>query len=235
MSKYLYFLLLLHTSSAFSQSIKNVTATRAEDKVVVTYDIVDAKPNQKFELYLFASHNNFSQPLTKVSGDIGKNIQPGVQKKIEWDVNEELRYYNADITFKVIGEAMPFPIVFTSPTDDTSIRRGKNTTVTWSGGRPEHRVKLELIQEGTTVSNLGEVANSGDYSWAIPKTLDKGMYLLRLTAGKEIVDSAPFKIKSKTSAALKIIPAVLVVLGAAYLLQSADSKSLPEPPDPDGG
>jgi hypothetical protein len=237
MRKYLAFVFLLQTSFAFSQFVKNVTATRADDKVVVTYDIVDAKPNQKFELYLFASHNNFSQPLAKVSGDVGKNIQPGLQKKIVWDVSEELRYYNADITFKVKGEAMPFPFVFTKPGDETAVRRGKDAAVTWTGGRPEQRVKLELVQDGTTVSNLGEVANTGDYLWAIPKTLEKGMYSLRLTADKEVVDSAPFKVKAKSSAAVKIIPALLVVGGAVYFLLLKDDKnnSLPEPLDPVGG
>src|SRR5579859_7040192 len=91
------------------QSVKNIVAkSSADGKVVVTYDLVGTTADQKFSIDLFSSHDNFNLPLSKVNGDVGKNISSGTGKRIEWDASE-LGEFKGDINLKVKGEAVALP------------------------------------------------------------------------------------------------------------------------------
>src|SRR6266850_4032298 len=85
--------------SSLSQSIENVKASFRDGKVTVVYDLTGGKPNQKYSLQLFGSHNNFNSPLTQVSGDVGQNIGSGKEKKIEWNAKLELDEFKGNIAF----------------------------------------------------------------------------------------------------------------------------------------
>ncbi len=233
---------------ALAQSIQNVKATFLEGKVVVTYDLVGGKPDQKFALDLYGSHNNFSTPLTKVSGDAGKNITPGIGKKIIWEAAQEFSTYRKDITFKVKGEAMALPFLFKTPVADASLRRGKKTKVKWEGGKPSQSVKLELYQGDKLIITVAETSNTGQYTWSIPKKQSKGSYTLKLSTtppsglpagqagagGSETANSNAFKIKSKTPFLVKILPVAAVGGVLAFLAGGGGSGSndLPEAPGP---
>jgi hypothetical protein len=235
MRLYLIILLGICSVPAISQSIQNIKATPQADKVIITYDLTGTRPDQKFSLALFGSHDNFSKALTKVNGDVGQNITPGTGKKIIWDAALEFSVFKKDITFKVKGEVMPLPFVFKKPTVNGSARRGKNTSIKWEGGKPSQQVKLELFKGTESVTTIAEVGNTGQYTWRIPKKQDKGSYTMRLMAGQEVVNSSDFKIKSKTPFIVKVLPFVAVGGAAAFLLGGGESGSndLPWAPDPD--
>ena len=228
------FALGLLTVGIQAQTIQHVKAVFADGRVTVTYDLTGGKPDQKFALDLYGSHNNFSKPLTKVNGHVGKNITPGVGKKIIWEAAQEFSTYRNDITFKIKGEAMPLPFVVKSPAGG-KLKRGKKAVIAWEGGKPSQNVKLELFQGATLINAITETANTGQYTWSIPKKQSKGNYTIKLTAGQETVNSPAFKIKSKSPLLLIALPVVAAGGAAAKLLGGGGSasKDLPWAPDPD--
>jgi hypothetical protein len=225
--------------SSCAQVIENVHATLDNGIVSITYDLTGAPSNQKYAIAVYGSYNKFSLPLVQVTGDVGRNIAGGTNKKIEWDPASELASFKGDINFKVRGEAMPLPIAINSPASGSTVRRGKSTTIHWSGGKKDQPLKLSLLSNGTPVQAIGETKNTGSFVWQLPPDLKTGDYTLTITSGNEVVNSRPFAVKAKVPMLLKIAP-IVVVGGAAAALAgggspstSTDNRQLPKAPDPD--
>jgi len=225
---------LFSTISAWGQRIENPKALIIEDNVVVSYDLVGTKSDQSFEVHLYSSANQFLSPLTKVTGDVGKNIAPGVGKQIMWDPTAELVKFRGEVTFEVrVTVFTPF-VSFQSPQAGAGLKRGKINSIQWSGGDPQVKLQLELYHEGAKVGTIETTDNIGRFSWNTPlQTKPAKNYQIRIANeadDSEFAFSPKFSIKPKTPIALKLLP-VLVVGGVAALLLSGDSG---EPP-PTGG
>jgi sulfatase modifying factor 1 len=83
--------LIISAGTASGQRIENCRFEWDNIKISVSYDLID---NQQrlcvVDLFYSADSGlTFIGPLKKVSGDIGKNVLPGVGKKITWDVTTE--------------------------------------------------------------------------------------------------------------------------------------------------
>ncbi len=247
-----------------AQRIENVKATVVGEKVIITYDILGASEGQRFKLQLFSSHDNFSTSLSLVKGDVGANntLLPGRGKRIEWDAKTALQNFNGEVTFEVKGDVVspvlsPSPSVsqsppatsssslaLVSPAIGASVKRGKTIDIRWTGAVAGEMVKLELIKDGVTQSQIGRAPNSGSFSWTVPKSVSKGSgYQVRLTRNANTVMSNPFTIKNKMSPLVIALPVLAVGGGAYFLLQPKDeeggnggpnpvSSGLPLPPEP---
>lgn len=226
---------VLSNGQLSGQSIKNIVAKSTTDgKVVVTFDLVGITPDQKFSIGLFSSQDNFTLPLSKVNGDVGKNVSSGIGKRIEWEASE-LGEFKGDVSFKIKGEALALPFVFRSPAKGSSVKRGKKTLVQWTGGRATQNVKINLYKDGQQIQLITDTKNSGSYDWQLPAGLSKGTYTMKLDAGGQVVESGPFMVKSKFPLLIKCLP-ILVVGGIVATLggkkDSNQTPSLPAAPDP---
>src|SRR5687768_2008161 len=83
-------LLLLSCCATFAQKIAVKKIEMAGDKIIVHYDLDDGNPNNEYQISLYSSRNAFGTPLAKVSGDVGGEVKLGLNKKIIWNVKEEL-------------------------------------------------------------------------------------------------------------------------------------------------
>ena len=207
---------VLFPASAEAQSLQNINATFQNGKVLIYYDLTGGNSSQKFALDLYGSHNNYSAPLTRVTGDVGQGIIPGRGKKIEWDAAADLGKYNGQITFKIKGEAMIMPFVFKNPSTGT-VRRGKDVSVQWEGGRMDQTVQLELYKDGQRVKSVAETKNNGQYVWHLPSDMEKGSYFLKLHAGQETAQSKAFDVKARTPLIVKALP-IAVIAGVVVAL-----------------
>ena len=74
-----------------AQKISNVRAEydAENEKINVYYDL-EGNLNQRFDVTIYASSDNYKNPLVFVSGDVGSNIEQGQGKKIVWDYKEEI-------------------------------------------------------------------------------------------------------------------------------------------------
>jgi sulfatase modifying factor 1 len=99
--------------SAFSQQIqvKNVAPNQSGSDILINFDLVGAAENDLFNITLLVSTDGgttYSNPLKKVSGNVGFLQKGGIGKQIKWNVLEEVSQLTAENTvFKVKIEMVP--------------------------------------------------------------------------------------------------------------------------------
>jgi hypothetical protein len=100
------FLFLLHIPS-FTQSMQNVRFNQAGEKIVIYYDLTDKSGSKNlFTVSVYYTLNNgiIYIPLESVFGDAGKNVSPGNDKKIIWNVLNDVNELSGEIKFKVVAD-----------------------------------------------------------------------------------------------------------------------------------
>jgi hypothetical protein len=210
-------ILLLIPLFVAAQKVENTKAEASGDKIIITYDLTVGEPGDRFTVSLFASHNNFSAPVTRVVGDVGQGISEGRGKRIEWDSKSELGKYKGSLTFE-ISAVVVAPL--TLKTDLVSTKRGKSIPLRWRGGDQNQNVKIELLKGGELQGVVGTPSNKGSYEWNVPSNQKTGKdYSLRLVNGSETVSSPSFAIKPKIPIWVKIsVP--LVAAGVLLMPKS---------------
>lgn len=217
----------------FSQKLENLKAVVQGEKIIVSYDISQGYDGDKFDISLYASHNNFTSPLQRVNGDVGRGLTPGKEKKIEVDAKNEIGNYKGELSFEVRAEVIA---AFALTNNISSAKRGKSVSLNWRGGSKNQDVKIELLKVGTAEVIAASVANNGAYEWTIPAKQKPGKdYQVRLVNGRETVTTDIFAIKHKVPTLLKVLPLVVVaavvgLVGGSKPGPAKDSK-LPLPPD----
>ena len=257
-----YILTFLFTFSLFNlveaQTVQNVQARPQENVVIISYELIGTAEGQTFNVELKSSHNNFGAPLKEVVGDVGEGQLAGPVKTITWNAMNEIGVFSGDISFEIVATVTFTPLQFTAPAAGAGLKIGKAANVRWQGDTPS-ALQMSLMKSNQQLLDLGNVGNSGNYTWNVPKTLEKGggysLKLLDPTKPNQSVMSAEFLLK-KTSILVYIIPAVVVVgVGVALLISGGDGgcddvcnpacenynmnapqcvTTLPTPPDPGG-
>jgi hypothetical protein len=246
--------------ACYSQQITNVQAGIQGENIVVTYNLSSTDANARYDIKLYASHNNFSAPVNLVSGDVGGGITPGNGKRITWQARQELNTFSGNITFEVRGTLIapsqpdvestdPNQLKFSNPRLGDKFKMGSIMSVRWTGGLPQD-IKLELHKDNIMVQPLASAQNSGSYNWNVPKdkSLKAGNYTLKLfniNQPQSAAFSGAFKIKGKVPVVIYILPVVAVGGLVAVLLSgggggddgngTTTDGNLPSPPRPDGG
>lgn len=227
--KKLYFLglgLILFTAQMQAQSIKNVQASLSGTNVIISYDLLGSDKGQKFDIAIKSSSDNFLNTLKEVTGDVGSNQSDGSGKKITWNARKELGQFKGDISFEITATVTFTPLKFIQPTAASGVKIGKPFKVEWKGGTVDRNLKLELLKNNSQVIDMGNIDNTGNYTWNVPKTMEKGenfqFKLLDPTKPNDAVMSASFNLK-KTPMLIYIGAGVAVVgVLAAVLLGGGD-------------
>lgn len=227
----------------YSQKIDNITAEFDGERIIITYDLETGKPNDKFNVVLKSSHDNYAKPLKFLMGDAGSNVLPGTKNRIIWDVKNELPSdFNGNVTIKFEVEAI-IPLVIeeksslsAKPLMKNSYKRGTELKVDWTGGMRSNNIKVDLFKDNNFSETITTVPNDKrTFTWNIPKKQKKGSYFLRLSDGSDISPTQIFTIKPKTPFIVKVLP-VLAVGAGVYFLVSGDGggKTEPDLPEPIG-
>ncbi len=208
--------LILSGSQIYAQTINNVQASVSGSNVIISYDLTTPEAGQKFDVEIKSSKDGFSGTLMEVTGDVGTNQSAGLGKKITWDARKEIGAFVGDISFEITATVTFTPLKFVNPTSGAGVKIGKAYTVEWKGGTLDRNLKLELLKNNSQVMDMGNIDNSGNYTWNVPKTMEKGeKYQFKLfdpTKPNEAVMSAQFKLKKTPM--LIYVGAGVVVAGA---------------------
>jgi hypothetical protein len=87
--------------------IQNTNISLDNDRIIITYDLVDAKPGDKFEVWLrITGADGALIQGRKFSGDIGKNVEGGEGLVIYWNFEEDQITISNDISIQVMAEAL---------------------------------------------------------------------------------------------------------------------------------
>lgn len=215
---------LLLEANAQLVTIKKVELSG--DKILVLYDLEDSNPEREFSLNLFASKDNFAAPLQKVKGDIGSEIKPGANKRVEWRIREEYGGYKGRLALEIRGKVyMPFLRLQNFNTEQ-SYKRGKQYNVQWKPGNT-NPILIELFKGDQRIAGDANLPNNGTYTLNIPSQSKTGSdYRLKITDSKnsdEVIYTEYFKVKPKVPLLLKVLP-ILAVGGVAAVLAGGGEK-----------
>lgn len=100
----LYIFLFLSQLKLYSQSIQNVRFSQAGEKVIILYDLSEISGGTKsYSVKVFYTLDNGRTyiPLKSVYGDAGNDINPGKDKKVIWNVLNDIDELTGEIKFKV--------------------------------------------------------------------------------------------------------------------------------------
>ena len=231
--KYFFLLTLcLGILKGKSQTIKNFKFDLKGDSVIITYDLT-ADDNKKTIINLYSSHNNFSDPLKLLKGNIGDSILPGNGKQIIWQAKKELGEYKGTIRLKIEAELAPF-IKFSNLSHNQFFRRGKTYELHWNTNITNPAGRLFLIRNKEEIVDQFNITKSNSFEWTIPKQMKTGKnYSFKIKINKTYESSPEFKIKNKVPIGLTIVPAAIIVGGTVLYLTISNTGSTQKNKIPD--
>lgn len=234
MSRYILLLFLIIGYSSFAQKATIKRIELSGEKIIVFYDLEDDNPNNEYQINLFVSKDNFGTPVSRVKGDVGAEIKPGSDKRIEWNIFEEFTSYKGDLELEIRGKVfIPF-VKIQSFGHGRKYKRGKAYELAWRPGNT-NPVHVEVFKGSQRVQGELNIPNNGKYTVNLNPHLKPGKnYNLKVTDSRksdDFVATEKFKVKRKFPLFFKLIP----VFGVAYLVytQAGASKEeeLPGVPD----
>lgn len=217
------FLPILLCFSFFGLQAQTVVIKKVElagEKVIVHYDLEDGNPNNEYKLDLYASRDNFTAPLTKVKGDVGAEVKPGTDRKIEWSIREEYGSYKGRLALEIKGKVyVPF-VKLQNFDAGKSYKRGKSYSMSWKPGNT-NPINIELYKGGQRISGEMNQPNNGGHTFFVPAQAKPGSdYRLKITDTRnsdDVLYTSNFKVKPKVPLLVKILP-VVAVGGVVYAL-----------------
>src|SRR5690349_13062605 len=100
----LAFAMLVPVLQVSAQSVEIDFIEFSGRNVVVHYTLDDgANSIREFLVQLYSSQDNFTTPLTRLTSDYGAEMTAGVDKKIVWDITQELGAYKGNISLEIRG------------------------------------------------------------------------------------------------------------------------------------
>lgn len=221
--------------SAYAQEFDIRKVELTTDRIILHYDLLDTTKGHVYTIRLYSSRDSYSAPLKKVSGDVGLEITPGLNKKLTWSSREELGpTFAGDIDLEIRGRIyIPF-LRFEGFENIRTIRRGDPRTITWTGGSRQNVLNFDLYKGDNLVWTRSGVANDPHVlELVIPTNVKPGSgYYFRVSDSKnkdQEVRTPSFSIKRKYSLGLKA--GVIAVVGSiVYLLIPKPEPDVEGPP-----
>ena len=227
------FILMALTGSAQEFAITKVELTG--ESIILHYDLIDTVRSRTYSIHVFSSKDNFLSPLTKIKGDAGLEVRPGQNKKITWDSKQELGAgFHDDIELEIRGRVyIPF-VRFNNFGDNIVIRRGKPTTLTWTGGTRQNILNFSIYKGDEFIAVIPNIANTGSYDIVLPTDIKPGSgYRFVVTDNKnkdQAMQTNTFEVRRKIPLLMKLVPVVLIGAAVPLLLPKGGDDFLGEPP-----
>jgi hypothetical protein len=218
----LLFLFAAISSSCYSQQMDLLKLEYRDGKVVVHYNLTDTVVGRFYVVRLYASNDNYLNPLVSTRGDAGLEVSPGLNKKIIWDPIADLgASFSGKVALKIRARLfIPF-VKFESFEEYKAITRSRPYNVTWSGGTPQNVLNFDLYRGELKIASFPNIANVGHYKLTLPSNVRPGYeYRIRISDSKnkdEVVYTGFFRVKRRIPLVAKVA-ALVLVSGAIYYL-----------------
>jgi len=216
----------------FAQSVTINKVEVAGDKIIVHYSLENSNPATNFLLNLYESKDNFSAALARVSGDVGSEVKPGANKKIEWNIRQEYGNYKGKLALELRGRVYAPFVKLQNYAVASSYKRGKAHDIVWQPGNSDP-INIELFKGTERIQGGMSQANNGSYVLNLASNIKTGSdYHLKFTntrSHEEVVVTPDFKITPKVPLLLKVLPVLVVGGGVAALASGGGNKDTPTP------
>lgn len=227
------FFATMSMQKVFSQTIDLDFIELVGRNVVVHYNLDDGTNSvRQFLVQLYSSQDNFTTPLTRVSGDVGSEVAAGIDKRITWDITKELGSFKGNISFQLRGRVY-VPFVKIKNIDEGQVfKRGKNYPLNWTSGNLSGQVNIELFNKaGERIWGENNVPNVGKFDWYVQGNIKKDNdYRIKFSNSKDrndVVYSPPLTIKPRIPLLVKVV-GIAVLAVAVEIVSSRATKSSSE-------
>lgn len=213
-------ILLMISSIASSQDVLIKRLELENEKVFLFYELKDTTRGRYYTINVYSSHDNFINPLKNVQGDLGLEMLPGSNRKIEINAKNEFGVnYEGKIAFELRAK-LYIPFIRLDKLNQ-KFKRGKTYELHWTGGRPQNILNFDLLKDGEKIHTFSGIGNTGKYNLILPPDTKPGKnYHFRISDSKnkdEIVNSGKFVIARKFPLLFKAVP-MMIVGGALYFV-----------------
>jgi hypothetical protein len=103
---FLFILLILNLTDCLSQETLTVSKPKLEiqgENLSIAYDILNSKPGEKYKISLeITDPNGIIINAQSYTGDIGENVEGGINKKIIWNFSSDKIKDELNINIKII-------------------------------------------------------------------------------------------------------------------------------------
>lgn len=228
MLKYRLLLFFALSVAALKLTAQTVTMEKIElagELINVYYSLDDSNPNHEYQIDLYSSKDNFAEPLTKVSGEVGAEIKPGVYHMISWNAYEEIGGYEGELALEIRARVyIPF-VKITGFDAGAKFKRGQAYPLLWKSGNMGGQIDIELYRDQSRVGGDRNVPNSGKYEYAFEGSAKPGKdYRLKFTNTRnrdEATYTGYFQIVPKIPIVIKVGALAGLAAGAYLLLNSS--------------
>ena len=227
-----------HSATAQQFIIKRIEQT--PESIMIHYDLINTPRIQPYLVQVFSSRDNFLNPLTHVSGDVGIDVQPGINHKITWNVKEELGdAFKGDIQLEIKGKVY-VPFISVSAIGKKGIvKRAGGTEITWSGDTNKNILTFSLFRNSEMVTVIPNIPNIGKSKIPLPLKIEPGggyYFVITETGDPEhIVKTEEFMVKKRYSTIVKIAPVAIVAAVVVLLIPEKEPDVVTTPFGPPTG
>lgn len=226
---------LLVSWSARCQSLIIKSIEIKANRFVIYYSLQDSIPGNSYTIRAFSSADGFITPLQKTVGDVGLDIKPGANKRVEWPFQEELpASFEGKLAIELRARIFT-PFIKTESINQYKLfKRARNYNLTWSGGSSHNVLTFDLYRGDRKVFSFPNIGNSGHHTFNFPSHLrPANNYRFRISDSKnadEVVYTTEFKIKRRVPLILKSAAALGVGASIYLLLMNDPDDSVPDLP-----
>jgi hypothetical protein len=127
---------LVQIPVSLAQQFTNLKTFFNGERVVITYDLEAMDDDEHYRVDLFSSHDNYTEPLTHVTGNVGYNVVAGKGHRVIWDALNALPIgFNREVTIKVKGTVQ----LAVDPLPQATYKRGGDLSLQRHGAQQEDR------------------------------------------------------------------------------------------------
>jgi hypothetical protein len=218
--KYSILFFLLVPAVLHAQTLEVKRMEMKGGNIIVHYSLLDTVPGRTYSINMYASRDNYINPLTQLIGDHGLQVKPGNERTITWNAKQELgEAYQGAVSVELRAKAYVAFILFDN---FETIKKGKHKEVTWRGGTRQNILNFELYnRKGEKVAVIPNVPNAGHTSLLVPGDVKPGKgYTFKIVDSKnkdQVVYTETFTVKRRVPIAVMIAGAAAIGGGVALL------------------
>ncbi len=224
------FLLLINFLSA--QEIETRDFKVMGEEIQLSFVVEpDHSIRERYNVTIYASHDDYSEPLALDIHD----VVPNELTTVSFSIVEKIGYYQGQLQFKLEAEASVFPVEILNRSTK-KFRKNKKYEVHWEDQNDSGEYDIKLYHKDTIIA-LAETVVGHTYSGQFPKTIDPGKFSIVVSpSNNPHLASDEFPITIRRNITTVVVLVAVLVGGTGYLIlnnsggEGPGGAELPDPP-----